>query len=349
MLNITGACNRGLLLMSLSFALVCIPSAVYGEDREGEPADRKASPLAESQTTRKVEPIQGTPVGLEGDEYRRNARPADKPSLPGIRGQIRRALLPPAQSAAQRDKSKGESGPVNPSPDERLRTRVSSPDALGRSASRWEAARNPANPYDVVGLQHNEVVASFAKSRQGQEFKAGLLSHKMQPLTHYFEPFCKNWRPHGPGFPGPYWPTSWPYDPMPLLDFSKTVKAPMDWIAFSQKTPSRTLQRNLQLIVDETKKLPQEKTASPENYSGIINLEAAITADKAIDENDKKSLLMAASVARYSHAYWTGPSNEWAGIPVDWGRVSAVDAIGAIGGPVSAGLCSIADLLFQTQ
>jgi hypothetical protein len=221
------------------------------------------------------------------------------------------------------------------------------PEGLGGEYLRiWVPARNPANPYDAVGLQHNQILASFFGSKLGQELKADLTAHKKQPPTYYLVPFFKDWPPTGTGpYAGP-----WPYDPWPILKFSKTVKSPDDWIGLSQKRPSQILLKYLHLLQNNIKNLPNGGVLRSQSFSSIISLEAAIAADKAVSASDKKTLLMAASVARYSCAYWHDPKNQWVGAKshVEWGQVCGVDAIvGGFTTPAGGATGSAIDAIVQ--
>jgi len=202
-------------------------------------------------------------------------------------------------------------------------------------SKQWKSARNPANPYDEVGLKHNQLLESFFEAKEGKEFRSDLIDRKKKPLSDYFVPFFRHWPGH--------------FDPGPVLEFSKRAKSPVDWIGFTQKDPSQSFLKYIHLLIEDVNKLPKERVPASEIYSRIIELEATITTDREVSDSEKKSLLMAASGARYSHAYWSDPNNnKWAAeATVDWGRAGVLDAIGCIATPACGGVCSLIDLTFQ--
>lgn len=224
----------------------------------------------------------------------------------------------------------------------------------------WAIARNPDNPFDATGLQHNAVVADFILSDQGKQLHADLLAGHPQSLDTYFVSYfqlpphhCKPWWPTCWPWPFPWPGGNGPYDPGSLLDFAKTVDSPDDWVGLNPD-PTPAYLRELEIIEKAEKNL-----FATGDFGPMIALEARIAASRKFSELDRKYLLKTASVARYSFALWTDPNNGWADLgrgsqapgkkhTVKWDRTAVVDAIvGGLTTPAGGALGSIADIVAQ--
>ncbi len=224
-----------------------------------------------------------------------------------------------------------------------------------KSNNEWSIISNPRNPYDEVGLKHNQFLVEFFKSEEFRSFNepkdknvnATRESENKNVLTaveRFINRFCKKQINicSGPG----------PYDPFPN-DFGGQLR-----IIQEEKDPMKTLSRSgasrsvmaYAVEIDSLlEKLPKDKEFTRSTFNDFFDLEKRATDDKKLTEDDRKKVLVMTATARYSAYYWRREFTRATSlIPPGkvLGRAAMWDIVGClVGGPLFGMGVSIISLL----
>lgn len=215
----------------------------------------------------------------------------------------------------------------------------------------WSIASNRDNPYDEVGLQHNQLVAEFPRSKELMELVksgAGNEARIFQTLSefccrHHFSVCCNG------GIPGPFGG-----DPLAVARVIRESRTPSEML--DKLNVSRPVRAYALRIHTLLKQLASGRTAERSSYQPFFELERKIAQDRTLKADERKGLLMMAATARYSSLYWRrvadDPQNPWVSggnesEKTDWGEVGFADAIGGLFGPFWAAFVSVVDVIWQ--
>lgn len=210
----------------------------------------------------------------------------------------------------------------------------------------FDLNKMPPNPFEKVGLLHNQILELFAKSKEFEQFrnsakkdirstlKAFFKNNGMKPPAVIDE--IANWRKKNKAG---------------LLDYFKQKTAGLQY---------DLRQGLLDLIYTKNQYFEVKTTAySPKtiNWPVFSVFEYRVLSATFINLKQRESLLKMAAGARYSISYWHAVKNSrntpWidntggTSKEIDWDEVAAVDAMGCIAGPEAGAAASIADYLIQ--
>ena len=203
---------------------------------------------------------------------------------------------------------------------------------------------NKDNPYDEVGLKHNEIVAEFFKSEEYRSYRESKNKDARTAVENFLIGCCGKNKFCCLNTPGPY-------NPIPdigwLIKTVRTEKEPLKIL--SKLGASKSVEANTKETLSLIKKQSWNKEFTREMFNDFFALEKRIVADRKLTKDDRQKALMILSVARYSLYYWKNfddnnlPQNR----KIDWGEVAAVDTMCAIGGPEAAAAGSLLSALVQ--
>ena len=223
------------------------------------------------------------------------------------------------------------------------------------AASCWEEPKHfegdnfPLRKYDSAGIYHNMMVSEFMKTEEFQEILAKNKTLKndtkeaIRLIGSGMGNFCKKhkticdllnkWGVAGNN----------PTDiVLPIFNHATAQKL-LDEGIEKNGISKRGAKYGNQLVFLKSKLLE-------EKIKEIRALEITILSDEEIKELEKERLMSMASVGRYSLAFWDNYQwdryNSVRSIKkIDWDKAGVMDTIGALGGPETAAVGSVASMV----
>jgi hypothetical protein len=198
------------------------------------------------------------------------------------------------------------------------------------------------NPKEEVGITHNKILTFVMKSEEvlkvieNKEYYSKNIYEASKLISNAFLRLCPNMIYCIDNSPGPYNP----YNDLSLL-LSKTNKDDMQRELIKIGKISLTSEKYLLEI-------------SKSKIKELNKLILKISSDNTISKKEKIKLYQSISVAKYTPIYWSKfkkeNTNNDAMRKIDWDKAGVMDTIGALGGPETAAVGSVAsiicDLLF---
>jgi len=178
------------------------------------------------------------------------------------------------------------------------------------STNEWSIISNKLNPYDEIGLKHNQFLVEFFKSEEFRSFndpkdknvnsiRESENKNVITAVEKFINRLCKKQINICSG-PNPNDRFS--------NDFGRQLR-----IVQEEKDPMKTLSRSgasesvmayaveIDLLLE---KLPKDKEFTRSTFNDFFDLENRAADDKKLREDDRKKVLVMTAVARYSAYYW---------------------------------------------
>ena len=147
------------------------------------------------------------------------------------------------------------------------------------------------NPYDYIGVKHNEFLAQYFNEQYPKPSVEGTIS--------FFE---------GYGFNGFY--ESFPGREI-VIDKTMSLSS---FTESNEQIPEHLKAYGLELFA----------TIESNNPQALVDLENTILTDESLNEKDAQTLLVSVAIARHSQAYWNEHLNDWG---IDDGIMAAQDYV----------------------
>jgi hypothetical protein len=224
--------------------------------------------------------------------------------------------------------------------------------ALAQDRNESSAVTNKDNPYDYVGVKHNQILRAFFNSDDYRSFRESKAKNPSEVVTAFFSKCCATQISCCTGNPPP--------DPRlsteKMIRIADTGRRPLEMLG--KMGVSRTVTQYAEQVESALRRLPKNTAHTRSSYKAFFVLEQTILRNRKLAPVDRRQALMMVAGARYSAHFWNGVKNgrtpprltdggDGTVARIDWDEVAGVDAMGCIGGPEAGAAASILDYLSQ--
>jgi hypothetical protein len=184
---------------------------------------------------------------------------------------------------------------------------------------------NSKNEFDYVGKIHNQVVAEFVETTEGEKLTNTEVLNKIKSITLANADYNKL-------FESEYYELTEEHVNEGLKDFPNEFRNIIDSFALSSK--AKTIFNEL---LSNTFEIESSEISYAKYKDYLLNLEDFIMNKSTLEKREKDAILCSTSVARYSSYLWVG-SNPQPESKKHFGWVIAGDVVGGILGGIFGGV-----------